>query len=406
MHTKKRGLILFSLVITFTLVSIPVEGASAHWGRYRRRDKIPPEVTITNPVMDEIISGVVPVSFKAVDNFRLILGWEVYIDGELRLSLKGFRAWLRWNRAPKYKWDTTLETEGMHTITCKARDLRGNWGFDVISIIINNHAPSQITGLNATTIDMAGISLEWNENSDADFSHYRVYRDGEVLTQLYYPYLDDIGLFPETTYTYEVSAIDISGNEGLKSAPASATTNPGEANGEPIADSIVLNEFLPHPINLFTEEWIELYNPHSQDVDISGYILDDIIGAGTIPYKIPSGTIIPANGFFVFYQNVTNIGLNYAGDTLNYIHPNGTTVLDSYTYGSSSDDVSYGRETDGGTPWVAFDQPTPGTTNAPASSFTYPFTINVIIIDPNTIYFEEWVERSNPFSDKLVRPDS
>lgn len=340
------------------MVSIPVEGASACRWRYRRRDTIPPEVTIINPVMGEIVSETVTVSFTAVDNFRWIRGYQVYIDGELRLSLRGFRALFRRNRAPTYQWDTTLETEGMHSITCKASDIHRNWGYATISVIIDN-TPAQVTGLNATTIDLAGISLEWNENTEADFSHYLVYRDGEVVTQRYYPYFDDIGLFPETTYSYEVSAIDTSGNEGLKSLPASATTNPGE----PIADSVVLNEFLPTPYPLLYEEWIELYNPLAEDVDISGYILDDLIGAGTAPYIIPSGTIIPANGFIVFYQSITNIGLNEAGDTVNYIHIDGTTIIDSFSYGSSTYDISYGRETDGGTSWITFDTPTPGLSN-------------------------------------------
>jgi hypothetical protein len=254
------------------MISIPVEGASGCRRWYRRKDTIPPDVIIANPEMDEIVSGVVVVSFTAIDNFHWIKGYEVYIDGELRLSLRGWRALFRWNRPVTYRWDTTLTTEGTHNITCRARDLRGNWGFDTISVIINN----------------------------------------------------------EPTAT---------------------------------ADSVVLNEFLPDPYSLFSEEWIELYNPLAEDVDISGYILDDSIGVGTAPYIIPSGTFIPANGFILFYQSITNIGLNKAGDTVNYIHYDGTTIIDSFNYGSSEYDISYGRETDGGTPWITFDAPSPGLSN-------------------------------------------
>jgi hypothetical protein len=272
MQPKKIGFALFSLVIVITMVSIPVESASGCRWRHRRRDKTPPEVSITNPYEDEVVSGVVTVSFTATDNFRWIKRYEVYIDGELRLTLKGIRALFRRNRALNYNWDTTLETEGLHTITCRAKDLRGNWGSNEISVTVNN---------------------------------------------------------------------------------------------EPTAsgDSVVLNEFLPDPYTLFSEEWIELFNPLAEDVDISGYILDDSIGVGTAPYIIPSGTIVPAKGFILFYQSITNIGLNRAGDTVNYIHYDGITLIYSFSYSSSMYDVSYGRETDGGTPWVIFEVPTPGLSN-------------------------------------------
>ncbi len=128
-------------------------------------------------------------------------------------------------------------------------------------------------------------------------------------------------------------------------------------------DDILINEFLPDPNTLYTEEWIELYNPLDVDVDISGYVIDDLIGGGTIPYTIPTGTVIPAHGYLLFYRSTTNLALNNAGDDVNFINPDGVTVIDSYTYGSSSDDVSYGREIDGGSTWTTFATPTPGASN-------------------------------------------
>ncbi|MFW9931961.1 MAG: lamin tail domain-containing protein, partial [Candidatus Thorarchaeota archaeon] len=143
------------------------------------------------------------------------------------------------------------------------------------------------------------------------------------------------------------------------------TPTPGESNAGTMGsgDAILINEFLPDPNTLYTEEWIELFNPLDVAVDISGYIIDDITTGGTAAYTIPAGTIIPAHGFVVFYQSVTNIALNNAGDTVNYIAPDGVTVLDSYIYTSSSDDVSYGREIDGGPTWTTFSVPTPGASN-------------------------------------------
>ena len=75
-------------------------------------------------------------------------------------------------------------------------------------------------------------------------------------------------------------------------------------------------------------------------------------------------------GFIVFYQSTTNIALNNDGDTLNYLKPDGTTVLDSYVYSTSTNDISYGRETDGSVTWTTFTTPTPGAENGGTTSTT------------------------------------
>ena len=87
-----------------------------------------------------------------------------------------------------------------------------------------------------------------------------------------------------------------------------------------------------------------------------------IIGGGS-PYTIPSWIIIPANGFLVIYQSETGIYLNNDGDEVNFIDIDGITSIDSYTYSSSSDDESWGREVDGGLIWTTFTEPTLGASN-------------------------------------------
>ncbi len=84
--------------------------------------------------------------------------------------------------------------------------------------------PAQVTGLTATAVSSSQIDLSWNANTETDLSHYNIYRDGVYLTQTTSTTFSDTGLSASTSYTYEVSAVDTSGNEGLKSSPASATT--------------------------------------------------------------------------------------------------------------------------------------------------------------------------------------
>ncbi|MFW9979506.1 MAG: lamin tail domain-containing protein, partial [Candidatus Thorarchaeota archaeon] len=256
--------------------------------------------------------------------------------------------------------------------------------------------PAQVTGLSATTISMSQIDLNWDANTEPDVSHYRVYRDGMLIAQVVGTAYSNVGLDPLTEYTYEVSAVDTSINEGLKSNPVTAMTEEG---GD--ADLVVINEFLPDPYALYTEEWVEFYNPQALDADMSGYILDDITSGGTNPYSIPAGTVIPGYGYLVLYQGATGVGLNNAGDTVNLLKPDGTTVIDSYTYTSSADDVSYGRESDGSPSWTTFDTPTPGSANIVVLPNGDGVLINEFLPDPNTLYTEEWIELYNP-SDTTV----
>ncbi len=256
--------------------------------------------------------------------------------------------------------------------------------------------PSQVTGLGATTISMSQIDLDWNANPEPDISHYRVYRDGVLIAQNIGTSYSDVGLNPLTSYTYEVSAVDSSINEGLKSNPATAMTEEG---GDP--DLVVINEFLPDPNTLYSEEWVEFYNPQSLGVDLSGYILDDITTGGTNPYSIAPGTVVPAYGYLVLYQGATGVGLNNAGDTVNLLKPDGVTIIDSYSYTSSADDVSYGRESDGSSTWITFDDPTPGSANIIVLANGDSVLINEFLADPYVIYTEEWIELYNPLDETV-----
>jgi len=215
-------------------------------------------------------------------------------------------------------------------------------------------------------------------------------------------YINPDGVTVLDTFTYSSSSDDVSYGRETDGASTWITFDvptPGESNAGPMAngDGVLINEFLPDPNTLYTEEWIELYNPSDVEVDVSGYVLDDLVGGGTSPYTIPSGTTIPAYGFIVFYQGVTNIGLNNAGDDVNYIMPDGVTVLDTFSYSSSTDDISYGRETDGSSTWVTFDSPTPGASNFVPTGSGDGILINEFLPDPNTLYTEEWIELYNPF---------
>jgi len=84
--------------------------------------------------------------------------------------------------------------------------------------------PAKVTGLTATAVSTSQIDLVWDANSESDLDHYNIYRDGALIDSTTLTSYSDTGLSAGTTYTYEVSAVDTSGNEGTLSDPASATT--------------------------------------------------------------------------------------------------------------------------------------------------------------------------------------
>jgi len=144
--------------------------------------------------------------------------------------------------------------------------------------------------------------------------------------------------------------------------------------------AIVINEFVPAPRTVFTQEKIELYNTTPDPVDIGGLWIDDIAGGGSPPRQIPANTIIPGFGFYV--HSDSNF-LNNSGDDVRLLDTDGVTVLDSYTYTAFPGyDASYYRLCDGG-PWATSPNrsPTIGASNGACSGMWTPGSFEIHIFD-------------------------
>lgn len=132
--------------------------------------------------------------------------------------------------------------------------------------------------------------------------------------------------------------------------PTKGTANPATCGGGGGADptQIRVNEFMMAP-KANADEWVELHNPTTSAIDISGYYVDDVAGGGGAPKAIPAGTTIPAGGRFVFEfaQGFLN---NTGSDAARLTAPDGTEI-DAYTYnlGSLQENKVFHRVGDGGT---------------------------------------------------------
>ncbi|MGB9594105.1 MAG: lamin tail domain-containing protein, partial [Anaerolineae bacterium] len=138
---------------------------------------------------------------------------------------------------------------------------------------------------------------------------------------------------------------------------------------------VVLNEYMPAPTAVdwdgdgtagSQDEWVELFCPGGQAVDLGGWMLDDIRDGGSAPYVIPAGTWIQPGAFLVFFRKTTGINLDNTGDTVRLLRPEGI-VADQHTYYATQPDVSYSRTVDGGGVWTLQYPPSPGGPNLPAT---------------------------------------
>lgn len=88
------------------------------------------------------------------------------------------------------------------------------------------------------------------------------------------------------------------------------------------------------------DDWIELVNPSSGAADVSGFVVKDDDDAHA--YVIPDATSIPAGGYLVIEKDQLGFGLGKSGDAVRLFGPDGTSVIDSYTW-TAQTDTSVGR---------------------------------------------------------------
>ncbi len=119
-----------------------------------------------------------------------------------------------------------------------------------------------------------------------------------------------------------------------------------------------ISEILPNPFGSDDMEFIEIYNPGSVAINISGLKLDDEEG-GSKPYTIPDGTILNAGQVKNFWREDTKIALNNTGDEARLLGAD-NSIITSVSYKDVIEGATYIKY---GLEWVWTDQPTPGEKN-------------------------------------------
>jgi chitodextrinase len=151
-----------------------------------------------------------------------VAGYRVYRDG----LLVGTTAYLFWQ-------DIGLSPTTTYAYTIVAYDLAGNVSpaTPAVNGRTNSAAdttppsvPGPVTG---APMSATQIELRWGRSTDnVKVVGYKVFRNAVEVAQVSTASLSDIGLLPNTTYSYTVAALDNSGNVSARSTPVHVATAP------------------------------------------------------------------------------------------------------------------------------------------------------------------------------------
>jgi hypothetical protein len=110
---------------------------------------------------------------------------------------------------------------------------------------------------------------------------------------------------------------------------------------------------LPAPGERFTHEWVELYNPGPNAIDLSGWIIDDEHNGNG--HTLPGGSVIAAGEFLLV--ELERAIFNNDGDEVRLIEPGGNPI-DQMRYTSANPDVGFARHPGDGS-WYQTDALSP-----------------------------------------------
>ena len=142
----------------------------------------------------------------------------------------------------------------------------------------------------------------------------------------------------------------------------------------PVLPRLKINEVLPRPAEApgSPGEFVEIFNPSDQAIDLEGYFLTDTRRNPT-KWRIPRGNEIRPGGFAVFYAdglgrgNHTSFKLSNSGEFIGLFGrmEEGNLPIDGIAYRGMRTGESWGASPDGSKSYRAWKDPTPGARNIP-----------------------------------------
>lgn len=183
---------------------------------------------------------------------------------------------------------------------------------------------------------------------------------GAPLPQSEYS-LARIGLGTDTDDNAADFVVIPSNPRALGAAPvASEPSVETEKKKIPVAytQSLVISEFLPNPEGADSgEEWVELFNPSNEIVELTGWKLDDKAATGDkvgeTAFVFPADAKVMPNGYYTANLGEENFGLtNFGGDEVRLIWPDGGVATRVLFETDAPEEQSLVRKQDGSYAWT------------------------------------------------------
>jgi hypothetical protein len=146
-------------------------------------------------------------------------------------------------------------------------------------------------------------------------------------------------------------------------------------NEQNTSDILVINEFMADNESIIADEagdyedWIELYYNIPYSMNLDGYFLTDNLNNPS-KWMFPDVEIQGEGYVFIWADEDqeegylhTNFKLSNSGEEIGFFDPD-LNMIDQISFGNQSDDISYGRVTDGSYSWEFFNEPTPNFSNS------------------------------------------
>jgi hypothetical protein len=220
------------------------------------------------------------------------------------------------------------------------------------------------------------VSLKTFNNSKTLLSTIPMTRDrvsGTTLIEEFDRWSLDMTLNGTEVY-YRISVTDSIGRQNTWPRSGYAEFEQGLNSDLPL----YINEFMASndatiadPAGEF-DDWIEIYNESQNLIDLSGMFLTDNPG-NLDKWNFPAGTNINAEDFLIIWCDEdgdkaqdglhANFKLSAGGEYIALVDTDSLSIIDHITFAAQSTDVSFGRNTDGGDTWIAFNDATPGYSN-------------------------------------------
>lgn len=141
------------------------------------------------------------------------------------------------------------------------------------------------------------------------------------------------------------------------------------------------------------DDWAEVYNATDTAVWLADYFLSDRTG-NPGRYRFPEIFLEPGGFYLVWLDDDTDQGPRHApfkiskdGEMLLLSErpSKGFALVDSITFGLQETNISWGRELDGGIPWISFPAPTPQYSNLLTAVEDLPVEQAALSIYPNPV---------------------